>query len=323
MLYVILFNCECAILMIDILNQESFDKIKELNSRINTMNFPVLRRILVINKLDLETERVVSNFELQQYINSLQDIPSFHIALLSMLNVSELFETIVTIFNDSTKLLSLKFIKESTKMLSRSLAQASLKIVLLGNSNVGKSSFYGRYCNNSFLQEFISTVGIEKKTKMLKIFNELYFLQIWDTAGQEKYRSIPAKYYTNADGILLLYDINNRNSFNGVSVWLKDIQKNLTDNRNDTWLNTITLYLIGNKVDIEEREVEYKEALEFANKYKIEYYEVSCKWNLNINEVIHEMVFTIYKKVNKQPDTEKMIILKSVSEKSSNKKCCE
>lgn len=324
LLEVILFQCECVISMIDILDRESFNIIINLNNKINNLSFPDLTKIFVANKNDLESETAVSDFEIKQYIDSNKDIQLFEISLSSMQHVSGLFEKIRTIY-DITKLIPNKYIKESfdQKQISSNYAQGSLKIVILGNSFVGKTSFYGRYFTNNFSQEFISTIGIAKQSKIMKIFKEIYSIQLWDTAGQEKYRSIPPKYYTNADGILLLYDIGNRKSFNDIVGWLKDIQCNLSKNDNNTWLNSMTLYLIGNKVDLQSRAVEYKEAVEFAMKNNIEYYEVSCKWNLNINEVIYNMVFTTYKKINKQPDSQKLIKLKSAAKTEVSKmKCC-
>jgi Ras-related protein Rab-1A len=171
------------------------------------------------------------------------------------------------------------------------------KILLVGNSNVGKSSLFLRFVDEIWKENFVPTIGVDFKIKSIKIDNKTIKLQIWDTAGQERFRSILSSYYKGANGILLLYDITNVNSFKSLSNWLIDIEKNSSKN--------VKKILIGNKCDLNElRKIPINKGKEFADTYNMKFIETSAKNNVNINECFNilgkELLNNIDLKSNKK-----------------------
>ena len=171
------------------------------------------------------------------------------------------------------------------------------KILLIGNSNVGKSSLFLRFVDEIWKENFVPTIGVDFKIKSIKIDNKIIKLQIWDTAGQERFKSILSSYYKGANGILLLYDITNVNSFKSLSNWLIDIEKNSSKN--------VKKILIGNKCDLNElRKIPINKGKEFADTYNMKFIETSAKNNVNINECFNilgkELLNNIDLKSNKK-----------------------
>ena len=171
------------------------------------------------------------------------------------------------------------------------------KILLVGNSNVGKSSLFLRFVDEIWKENFVPTIGVDFKIKSIKIDNKIIKLQIWDTAGQERFKSILSSYYKGANGILLLYDITNINSFKSLSNWLIDIEKNSSKN--------VKKILIGNKCDLNElRKIPINKGKEFADTYNMKFIETSAKNNVNINECFNilgkELINNIDLKSNKK-----------------------
>ena len=171
------------------------------------------------------------------------------------------------------------------------------KILLVGNSNVGKSSLFLRFVDEIWKENFVPTIGVDFKIKSIKINNKIIKLQIWDTAGQERFKSILSSYYKGANGILLLYDITNVNSFKSLSNWLIDIEKNSSKN--------VKKILIGNKCDLNElRKIPINKGKEFADTYDMKFIETSAKNNVNINECFNilgkELINNLDSKSNKK-----------------------
>ena len=163
----------------------------------------------------------------------------------------------------------------------------------------------------------MSTIGINQELKSLRIDNKnIYQLILWDTAGQEQYRSMPRKYYRNADGILLLFDINDKKTFEDIEVWMQDIIDNTIKNNAIEGENDLIIYLLGNKIDLinkdkdeDKEKVTRKEIEELANKLKVKYYDISCKWNLNLEEIMARIVLDClknnrFKKIDKDKPKE-------------------
>ena len=171
------------------------------------------------------------------------------------------------------------------------------KILLIGNSNVGKSSLFLRYVDEIWKDNFVPTIGVDFKIKSIKIDNKTIKLQIWDTAGQERFRSLLSSYFKGANGILLLYDITNVNSFKSLSNWLIEIEKNSSKN--------VKKILIGNKCDLNDlRKIPINKGKEFADTYNMKFIETSAKNNVNINECFNilgkELLNNIDLKSNKK-----------------------
>jgi small GTP-binding protein len=166
------------------------------------------------------------------------------------------------------------------------------KIVLIGNSNVGKTNLISRFSRDEFDIHSHSTIGIEFSTRTIRIQDKIVKAQIWDTAGQERFRSISKSYYRGSDGGFIVFDITNRESFENITKWYSEIITYSKPN--------VKIFLIGNKMDLENRRVVTKEeASEYARSYKMTYVETSAFTPNNVNKIfidlfteIHDQRFT-------------------------------
>jgi len=149
------------------------------------------------------------------------------------------------------------------------------KLLLIGDSGVGKTCVLFRFSDDTFNTTFISTIGIDFKIKTVELQGKKIKLQIWDTAGQERFHTITTSYYRGANGILLVYDITNPKSFDNISKWLRNINEHASED--------VERMLIGNKCDMEEKRMISKERGEkVAEENGIKFYETSAKDNVNI-----------------------------------------
>ena len=156
------------------------------------------------------------------------------------------------------------------------------KVLLLGNSDVGKSSLLLRYVDSVWSDTFVPTIGVDFKVKTIEIDGKKVKLQIWDTAGQERFRTVVSTYFRGAHGIFLIYDITNRDSFKNLENWLIEIEKNASEN--------VLKILIGNKNDLEdERDITPDEGKAFANRNGMQFIETSAKMNTNVNEAFETL----------------------------------
>jgi Ras-related protein Rab-1A len=165
------------------------------------------------------------------------------------------------------------------------------KILLIGDSGVGKSCLLLRFTDDSYTDSYISTIGVDFKIRTHEIDGKKVKLQIWDTAGQERFRTITTSYYRGAHGIIVVYDITDRDSFDNIKEWLKEIEKYAHEN--------VNILLVGNKVDKEiKRQVTIEEASELAAEYKLKYIETSAKTNINVEKAFLDLSAEIKKKVS-------------------------
>ena len=172
-----------------------------------------------------------------------------------------------------------------------------IKILTLGDTEVGKTSIVLRYSDDKFHDSKIATIGIDFKIKIIKKGKEKIKVSIYDTAGQERFQNIVKHYYRGANGVLLVYDITKRKTFEKLNFWINDIKENSDD------LDNLFIYLIGNKNDLEEnREVSCQEATAFAKEKNFPYIEVSAKTGNNIYKLFDE---TIKGALDKMIDKEK------------------
>ncbi|XP_016086973.1 ras-related protein Rab-3D-like [Sinocyclocheilus grahami] len=169
------------------------------------------------------------------------------------------------------------------------------KLLIIGNSSVGKTSFLFRYADDTFTSAFVSTVGIDFKVKTVFRNNKRIKLQIWDTAGQERYRTITTAYYRGAMGFLLMYDITNQDSFNAVQDWATQIKTYSWDNAQ--------VILVGNKCDLEDdRLVPAEDSQRLAQELGFQFFEASAKDNINVKQVFECLVDVICEKMNESMD---------------------
>jgi len=169
------------------------------------------------------------------------------------------------------------------------------KLLLIGNSAVGKSSLLLRFSDNIFNESFLPTIGVDFKIRTFDLNGRTVKLQIWDTAGQERFKTITSSYYKGAHGIILVYDITDKQSFRDIDNWLTEVEKHAHENVNKL--------LVGNKCDLEQnRQVSYEEGKAYADQLGIKFLETSAKNSVNVESAFFAMANEIKARV--QPDNQ-------------------
>ena len=160
------------------------------------------------------------------------------------------------------------------------------KIVLIGESGVGKSNMLSRFTKNEFNLESKATIGVEFATKCITFNKKVIKSQIWDTAGQERFRAITSSYYKGAMGALLVFDISKKQSFDNLDRWLNEVRAFTK--------SEVCIILVGNKADLAYmREVPQEEAIKYAAQQKIPYFETSALASTNVEKVFEELLVGI------------------------------
>ena len=166
-----------------------------------------------------------------------------------------------------------------------------LKYIIIGDAAVGKSNLLLRFTQDDFKSEYQLTIGVEFGAKNININNKKYRLQIWDTAGQENYRSITRAYYKNSVCAILVYDITNRDSFEHISSWIEDCLAQSP--------KTVYMILVGNKSDLtEQRKVSFEEGHQMAKNNNMLFYETSAKSGQNVDKIFQDSAKEINNKIN-------------------------
>ncbi|CCD16567.1 unnamed protein product [Trypanosoma congolense IL3000] len=167
------------------------------------------------------------------------------------------------------------------------------KLLLIGDSGVGKSCLLLRFADDSYTESYISTIGVDFKIRTLNLDGKVIKLQIWDTAGQERFRTITSSYYRGAHGIIIVYDTTDMESFNNVKSWLSEIDKFASE--------SVNKLLVGNKCDlVTKKAVDTQMAQEFADSLGIPFLETSAKEAANVEKAFVEMAKNIKKRVAAQ-----------------------
>ena len=166
------------------------------------------------------------------------------------------------------------------------------KLIIIGDTAVGKSCMLHRLTNNEFLTDHEVTVGVEFGTLLVKLEQQVFKLQIWDTAGQESFKSITKIFYRGAHCIFLSYDITRLDTFVNLNTWYNEVM--------DQSEPDVILILVGNKKDMEaQREVSYEEGLEFAKRNKLIFFETSAKTSENVDEAFTHAARLIFNNVQR------------------------
>ena len=164
--------------------------------------------------------------------------------------------------------------------------ELKFKILIIGDSAVGKTSMLLKYVDNFFPETHMATIGVEYKTKNIETSKYKVILHLWDTAGQERFKSITKSFFNNANGIVFVYDITSKESFDGVKNWIKDAEP----------YGKFESILCGNKIDLEKkREVKIDSLKEYGLKKKIDVFETSAKTGVKVNDAFEKLVDLIIK----------------------------
>jgi len=172
------------------------------------------------------------------------------------------------------------------------------KLLLIGDSSVGKSCLLLRFADDSYVDTYISTIGVDFKIRTVELDGKTVKLQIWDTAGQERFRTITSSYYRGAHGIIIVYDVTDMESFNNIKQWLSEIDRYASD--------SVCKLLVGNKCDlVDNKVVDTEKAKAFADSLGIPFIETSAKESINVEEAFLTMSSEIKKRMAAQPSVER------------------
>ena len=167
--------------------------------------------------------------------------------------------------------------------MSAEKSRNSYKVQTLGDSGVGKSALIIRLYEDTFYENTVPTIGLDVKTITVTSDNQNHTIALWDTAGQEQFRTLSSVYYRGAHGIMLVYDVTNRQSFNNLTTWMKEIETHKPD-------DNIKIILIGNKIERPDREVSREEGLDVARRHDMMFIETSAKDATGVDQAMHELV---------------------------------
>lgn len=194
-----------------------------------------------------------------------------------------------------------------------------MKVLLIGDSGVGKSCLLVRFVEDKFSPSFITTIGIDFKIKTVDVNGKKIKLQLWDTAGQERFRTITTAYYRGAMGIILVYDVTDERSFTNINQWFKTVNDHANDDAQ--------LLLVGNKCDMDTRLVTYEQGEALAKELGLPFIEASAKDDTNVNDIF----FTLAQLIQEKIDNNKLsgnhakdgnVNINSSKGSSSKSNCC-
>ena len=213
------------------------------------------------------------------------------------------------------------------------MSSINYKFVLIGNSGAGKTSFFRKLSTGEFYEKNIATIGVEKKTFELnldiindegKTEKKSFVISLFDTAGQEKFRAITHNYYKGSDGILLIYDIDDKSSFESIEMWIESIRQNMGSND----VSKYAMVLIGNKSDLIEEEIKERKVTEDEAKQICEKYDIIWGGEQSIRSIgfeelrklFDEYVIKIYKKIGEKKSWKESVKIKNIKKKETKKK---
>ena len=197
------------------------------------------------------------------------------------------------------------------------------QLLTIGDSAVGKTSILRRFAQDKFNINYFNTLGIDFFYKDVILNNQIIHVKLWDTAGQERYKALTQGFFRNAEGLMIVYDINKKESFDNLKYWIQSIENNINmQNKN------IPVIIIGNKIDLNERDVDKNEAEQLAKSKKYRYFEVSAKSGQGIDESMKYLIQKVIEINDKNEEKEKKSIVinnedKEDKDKSKKINCCD
>ena len=191
--------------------------------------------------------------------------------------------------------------------------ESKIQLIVVGESCVGKTSLLYKYSQGCFTKEHLATLGIEFFTKEEEINGRKIRVKIWDTAGQELYKSITKNFYRNSDGVIIVYDVTDRESFEKVQDWVQTISE-YTDTE-----KKIQKVLVANKVDLT-RKVTKEEGMKLAEKYNIPFFEASAKLDIGIKDFMTKILTDVLDNVS--VDMSRITLDQKLDNRKNKKKCC-
>ena len=201
----------------------------------------------------------------------------------------------------------------------------TIQLLVIGDSCVGKTSLITRYTNGIFKEEYLATVGLDYYSKVEAINNQTINIKLWDTVGQERYKSLTQNFFRNAEGVLLTFDVTNTESFDNLKDWIGSIKTNM-EGKNIY----LPLIIVGNKIDMEDsREINKEDADKFASDNNYKYFETSAKTGEGVDDAIRDLVNQVLNQGD-QLDDQRIEARKSVQLKDAKietaevkkKSCC-
>ena len=353
------WHTEAIILMVDITEPESFKSVSKILELINQYTFPQGKNIvkfIITNKLDKESLREVSGFEIKELEDQNPDLISADVSLLEKENVDEVIKllweqlyfngvkrkdkdipydsvNLVRVLNPPSLFKSVSRLENDLKASNKDF-QFPLSLFTIGSGAVGKTCFI-----NKFFEVFIdfenriSTIGVDVAKTYVNVNDNLIRLEVWDTVGQERFKAVQRNYYQKSDGFFLIFDVCSKSTFNDVVDWLKEIRENCSKSQAEMHINGINgakekkneaIILIGNKIDkVNEREVDKKTAQQFAIANGIKYFEVSVKSDVNVYEAFIELIFDAYLSVKSNIQNMRQTFkMSGMGNGGGKRKCC-
>ena len=199
------------------------------------------------------------------------------------------------------------------------------QLMIIGDSTVGKTSILSRFSNGTFNSNYLATVGLDFFNKDEIINNKNVRIKIWDTAGQERYKALTKGFFRNAQGILLVYDVTNSETFENLKYWIQSITTHLGDEK-----EYVPLVIIGNKIDLNGREINKEDAEKFCSQEGYKYFETSAKTGEGVDDCIRYLVEEVIKvnSVNEEKPIDNNLKINKDNKNdkkdgdNSNGKCC-
>uniref|UniRef100_A0A0D9VJ03 GTP-binding protein n=1 Tax=Leersia perrieri TaxID=77586 RepID=A0A0D9VJ03_9ORYZ len=290
------------IIVYDVTDQESFNNVKQWLNEIDRYASDNVNKLLVGNKSDLTANKVVSSETAKAFADEM-GIPFMETSAKNATNVEQAFMAMAASIKDrmasqpaaaNARPPTVQIRGQPVNQKSSCCSDYLFKLLLIGDSGVGKSCLLLRFADDSYLDSYISTIGVDFKIRTVEQDGKTIKLQIWDTAGQERFRTITSSYYRGAHGIIIVYDVTDQESFNNVKQWLNEIDRYASDNVNKL--------LVGNKSDLTANKVVSSEtAKAFADEMGIPFMETSAKNATNVEQAFMAMAASIKDRMASQP----------------------